>query len=120
MTNSDDIQAAAELSLFGQRVKMASTVPELHLSTPLTLPAPPPAPRPPPRRTQADFPTQDDDLRVAVERLRAGCGCCLRQVVFASRVCRPRRPRRARRPLPCGRGHGHCAAERRHVDHKGI
>ena len=92
-----------------------------HLSTPLTLPAPPPAPRSPPRRTQADFPTQDDDLRVAVERLRAGCGCCLRQVVFASRVCRPRRPRRprrARRPLPYG--HGHCAAERRHVDHKGI
>jgi hypothetical protein len=45
MTNSDDIQAAAELLLFGQRVKMASTVPALRISL-SPLPPPFPAPRP--------------------------------------------------------------------------
>jgi hypothetical protein len=52
MTNSDDIQAAAKLLLFGQLVKMASTVPALrtlHTSPHLSLsplPHQPPAPRP--------------------------------------------------------------------------
>ena len=91
MTNSDDIQAAAELLLYGQRVKMASTVPvACSASIPLhshnSPPTSPPHPAPRPDAHRPTFRPETTICEWPWRGWRAGCGRSLRQVVVASAV----------------------------------
>jgi len=96
MTNSDDIQAAAELLLFGQRVKMASTVPALRSASPLHLPPLSPTSPPPPA------PTHTGRLSDPRRRFASGRGEAagrMRVLFASSRLRQPGLP--SPPPPPC-------------------